>query len=159
MESLKKRFTLYPDCYGWVATLQAPIFEICFILEDHVTPRRWCRLSFSLRSLCQIFHDPVSELKSLCIRPIMSNKADKGDRKRRLSNRQWRKNSEIQPSPVKSWTVLLLARIELAFKEHTKALWIRLWTRQWEMRWTLCWFQHCANCVRDILATNSLLES
>ncbi len=30
--------------------------------EDHVTPRRWCRLSFSLRSLCQIFHDPVSKI-------------------------------------------------------------------------------------------------
>ncbi len=31
-------------------------------MGDHVTPRRWCRLSFSLRSLCQIFHDPVSEI-------------------------------------------------------------------------------------------------
>ncbi len=32
------------------------------VSEDHVTPRRWCRLSFSLRSLCHIFYDPVSKI-------------------------------------------------------------------------------------------------
>ncbi len=29
---------------------------------DHVTHRQWCRLSFSLRSLCHIFYDPVSKI-------------------------------------------------------------------------------------------------
>ncbi len=31
-------------------------------MEDHVTPRRRCRLSLSLRSLCHIFYDPVSKI-------------------------------------------------------------------------------------------------
>ncbi len=55
-----------------------------------MTPRRRCRLSLSLRSLCHIFYDPVSKIKPLCIGPIMSAKADKGDRKR-----------EIEQSPMK----------------------------------------------------------
>ncbi len=33
-----------------------------------------------------------------------------------------KKNSEIQPSPVKTWTVLLLTSIELAFKAHQSTL-------------------------------------
>ncbi len=51
------------------------------------------------------------KFESLCIRPIMSTKADKGDRKREIEQSPMKKNSEIQPSPVKSWTVLLLAAL------------------------------------------------
>ncbi len=51
----------------------------------------------------------------------MSTKAEKEIGKERLSNRQWRKNSEIQPSPVKTW-IAIANRIELAFKEHQSTL-------------------------------------
>ncbi len=52
----------------------------------------------------------------------MSAKADKGDRKREIEQSPMRKNSEIQPSPEKTSTRLLLHRIELAFKEQQSTL-------------------------------------
>ncbi len=51
---------------------------------DHVTLDGDAGFSFSLRSLCPYFKILSVKFEPLCIRPIMSTKAEKGDLKREI---------------------------------------------------------------------------
>ncbi len=56
--------------------------------EDHVTLDGDAGLVFRSAHFAKYFTILSVKFESLCIGPIMSTKADKGDRKGRLSNRQ-----------------------------------------------------------------------
>ncbi len=87
------------------------------------------------------------KFEPLCIRPIMSTKADKGDRKREIEQSPMKKKFRDSAISSEELDSAIASRIELAFKEHQSTL-NSVVNSAVEMRWTLCWFQHCANCVR-----------
>ncbi len=87
------------------------------------------------------------KFEPLCIRPIMSTKADKGDRKREIEQSPMKKKFRDSAISSEDLDSAIASRIELAFKEHQSTL-NSVVNSAVEMRWTLCWFQHCANCVR-----------
>ncbi len=62
------------------------------------------------------------KLKPLCIRPIMSTKADKGDRKREIVQSPMKKKFRDSAISSEELDDAIANRIELAFKEHQSTL-------------------------------------
>ncbi len=94
-----------------------------FLFEDHVTPRRWCRLSFFRSAHFAKYFTILSvKFESLCIRPVMSTKADKGDRKREIEQSPMKKKFRDSAISSEELDSAIASRIELAFKEHQSTL-------------------------------------
>ncbi len=62
------------------------------------------------------------KFESLCIRPIMSTKADKGDRKREIEQSPMKKKFRDSAISSEELDSAIASRIELAFKEHQSTL-------------------------------------
>ncbi len=62
------------------------------------------------------------KFESLCIRPIMSTKADKGDRKREIEQSPMKKKFRDSAISSEDLDSAIASRIELAFKEHQSTL-------------------------------------
>ncbi len=62
------------------------------------------------------------KFESLCIRPIMSTKADKGDRKREIEQSPMKKKFRDSAISSEELDSAITSRIELAFKEHQSTL-------------------------------------
>ncbi len=106
----------------WMVIYSPILCKECLKLEDHVTHRRWCRLVFRSAPLCHVFTILSVKFEPLCIRPVMSAKADKGDRKREIEQSPMKKkfwDSAISSEDLDS---AIASRIELAFKEHQSTL-------------------------------------
>ncbi len=62
------------------------------------------------------------KFESLCIRPIMSTKTDKGDRKREIEQSPMKKKFRDSAISSEELDSAIASRIELAFKEHQSTL-------------------------------------
>ncbi len=62
------------------------------------------------------------KFEPLCIRPIMSAKADKGDRKREIEQSPMKKKFRDSAISSEDLDSAIASRIELAFKEHQSTL-------------------------------------
>ncbi len=62
------------------------------------------------------------KFEPLCIRPIMSTKADKGDRKREIEQSPMKKKFRDSAISSEDLDSAIASRIELAFKEHQSTL-------------------------------------
>ncbi len=153
-------------CFYQTLILMAPIHCRAFIAE---TLMQWCistnlmkkqsweritwpldgdaGLVFRSAHFATYFKILSVKFEPLCIRPIMSTKADKGDRKREIEQSPMKKKFRDSAISSEDLDNAIANRIELAFKEHQSTL-NSVVNSAGEMRWTLCWFQHCANCVR-----------
>ncbi len=78
------------------------------------------------------------KFEPLCIRPIMSTKADKGDRKREIEQSPMKKKFRDSAISSEDLDSAIANRIELAFKEHQSTLNSVCEIGRYEMRWTLC---------------------
>ncbi len=87
-----------------------------------MTPRGDAGLVFRSAHFAKYFTILSVKFEPLCIRPIMSTKADKGDRKREIEQSPMKKKFRDSAISSEELDSAIASRIELAFKEHQSTL-------------------------------------